>query len=125
MRLAGIFLAVFVLAGCGESTNSDGEPNTLSGMVTMAGEPVEYNMIVAVGPGGKEVSAPRKADGSYRIVSPPTGLLKFKFAAGPPIPGGPAKLKTGNIPVKYLSPKSELEFEYKGGNQTFDIELKP
>jgi hypothetical protein len=126
--MRGVWLlaaACAAAAGCGGSPD-DGRQNVLSGTVRLNGQPPEYVMIVAVGPDGKEVSGPRMPDGSYQIVDPPTGPLKFKFAGGPPPPPGTReKSNTGNIPAKYLSVKNELQFDYTGGRQKYDIDLKP
>jgi hypothetical protein len=121
------FLLIVLLAatGCGGQTQPTGEENTLTGTVVLNGQPADYSMVVAIGPNGQEATGPRLADGSYNIINPPTGMLKFKFAAGPPIPGGPPAAKTGNVPAKYLSETKELTFEYAGGNQVYNIELKP
>lgn len=127
MRCAWLLVVVGVMAaGCSSSVDEGGDKNTLSGSVTLDGKPAEYGMIVAVGPDGREVSGPRMANGSYRIVNPPTGALKFKFAGGPPpAPGDNVKAVAGSIPAKYLSTKNELGFDYNGGRQKYDIALQP
>ena len=120
-------VALVGLAGVGCDAPGPAEArNVLTGSVTVGGQPAQFGMIAAVGPGGAEASGPRLADGSYQIVNPPTGLLKFKFAAGPPVPEfDTTKAGTGNVPKKYLTADTDLQFDYKGGSQKYDIALKP
>ena len=119
--VAAIALAV---AGCG-AAEVDPVADVLTGAVSLDGKPANFTMIIAAGTGGKEVSGPRRPDGTFRIENPPKGPLAFRFADGPPPPGprGVAPSATGNIPPKYLAAGNGLTFDYTGGKKTFDIEL--
>lgn len=126
-RLAPALLAA-LLAGCDGGGAGTGErtPNVLSGTVRLNGDPVEFVMLVAAGPDGTEVSGPHLPGGRYEIENPPAGRLTFRFAAAPPDAGPPGgRPPKSGIPAKYFTARNDLSFEYAGGKQTYDIELKP
>lgn len=135
--------------GCAGNGGNDRNANSLSGKVTFQGQPVAFASLVAIGPDKTKVSSPTDADGNYAIINPPKGPLKFEFTdipapapprPNPPPPAGvkynippPAKEVSAPppppvptlIPAKYRKEGNELSFEYTGGRQTYNIDLKP
>lgn len=124
-----LLLPVGLLAsGCGSSTDP-GEAGVLSGRVTLNGQPVKDATVVVVGPDRSEASGLSGAEGEYRIANPPKGLLRFRLSSfvPPPPPGvqaPPPPPGVVAIPRKYTTLGNGLEFNYAGGKQTFDIDLK-
>lgn len=110
----GYFLIATVLAfGCGK--NQEANQDSLTGKVTVNGQPVKTTVITVTGPDGKPSGGTTNDEGVYLIPNPPKGELKFTF-----VPSGP---KSG-IPDKYTRPNNDLKFTYTGGKQTYDIDLK-
>ncbi|OWK46386.1 hypothetical protein FRUB_00085 [Fimbriiglobus ruber] len=102
----------------------------LSGKVTVNGQPAKDVTVVAlVSGGGHEASGLTGADGTYRIVNPPKGAMKFRLStlAPPPPPGitaPPPPPGATAIPPKYTTPENGLSFEYSGGKKTYNIDIK-
>jgi len=103
--------------------------------VTLNGQAVA-GQVVFVGTDKTEVASPIAPDGMYRVNNPPKGqatvLVKGtgtpaggalpKDTKGPDVGGG----STGVAPpAKYATAAGGLTFDVTGGEQTFNIELKP
>lgn len=112
--LVFIFLCGTISIGCNQS-GGDAHPDSLSGKITLQGQPVAEATMVVTGPDGKTAGGSANSAGEYVIPEPPKGVLKFQFFPG---------AKKDSIPQKYLKPDNGLSFEYTGGKQTYDIELK-
>lgn len=126
MRLVpAAVLAAALLTGCSGEPPEPAGTNVLTGTVKMNGEPVDFVMLVVTGSDGKSASGPSLPGGRYRIENPPTGALRFKFAAAPPGAGGPTAAPKSAIAPRYFTDRNELAVEYPGGAKTFDVELKP
>jgi hypothetical protein len=119
LRVTGLLtlLASLTLsAGCGIGGGREANPEALTGKVTANGQPVKSVTLTVTGPDGKTAGGTTSEAGTYTIPNPPKGALKFQFVA----PAGKA-----TFPVKYTKPGNDLAFEYTGGKQTYDIDLKP
>jgi hypothetical protein len=117
MRARFVFLTgVLAVAavGCGKETDGGGK-NVLSGAVTVGGQPAPEAAIVVTAPDGQTAGGTTDQSGRYTIPDPPVGKLQFHF-----IPAGKSK----GIPAKYTRPGNDLAFDYAGGKQTYDIDLK-
>lgn len=115
-RLAAWFLAALT-TGC--VARSDKDHGELSGKITLNGQPVGVLTLIVTGPDGKTSGGNTNEAGEYRIPDPPQGNLSFQFVA--PRQAG----KQPAVPAKYGKPGNGVTFTYTGGNQTYDIELKP
>lgn len=107
-------LAVMTAIGCGAG-GGVAHPDALSGKVTAGGKPVASATLVVTGPEGQSSGGTTNDDGTYLIPEPPKGKLSFQF------------IMTSNkslIPAKYSKPNNGLTFDYTGGSQTYDIDLK-
>lgn len=95
------------------------ETGSLTGRITSGGQPIPFLNLMASGPKGYNTGGSTNENGEYTMPEPPKGLLRFQVF----IPG---KLPKGvTITEKYAKADgSGLTFEYKGGRQTFDIDLK-
>ena len=134
-----IAASLFLVAGCG-SGGKDAK-DQVTGKVTLDGKPVSG--VVSFVFGDKEISSPIGTDGTYQIISPPTGTNKIYVKGGlgagaptvkgeMPKSGAPEMPKLGGDstgvapPTKYGAvTTSGLTFEVKGGKQTYDIVLTP
>ncbi|MCZ2340917.1 MAG: hypothetical protein LC104_03870 [Bacteroidales bacterium] len=112
--LIGGILSLVICVGCSQS-GGDAHPDSLSGKITIQGQPAAEATMIVTGPNGATAGGSANAAGEYIIPEPPKGLLKFQFFPG---------AKKDSIPPKYLKPDNGLSFEYIGGKQTYDIELK-
>jgi hypothetical protein len=144
---AGLILAVvavlFSSAGCGKP-----KTNTVSGKVTLNGEPVAGE-VTFIGPSKKKTSSPI-TDGKYKVVDVEAGENQITVAtlgAGGPARVGPANMPQGmqgipgdpmkGMPVpsegstgkpppeKYATPGNGLSFDVKPGSNDYDITLQP
>ena len=122
VRIILIAFIATISFGCGDT--DDAPENSVSGTVTINGQPADFQMIVFQSADGTEQSGPSMAGNTYRVDDPPNGKLTVWFAAGPAIPGASQK-SVGNIPAKYTSDKSNLTFEYVGGKLNQDFDLRP
>lgn len=144
-KLTPLVCLSFVLLGCGGS----GTGGSLSGEVTLNGEPLKFGQVTAFGPGGEVLGVTSVADGRYSLSSLPPGATVTLvvqthqndgqiIGAGMPInPDGkmnpttppPEKLAAMGlkelpkpVPLKYTRPKeSGLTVAVQKGNTTFDI----
>jgi len=130
------------LAGC-----SGKKPKSkVTGKVTVGDKPV-MGEVVFLGDDGKEFKGVINAkDGIYTLLDAPNGQYKVAvkgMGAGLNVPGGGGQVappkdapkmdmpdlargQSVQPPAKYGDPKtSGLTFEVTGGEQTFDIPLKP
>lgn len=117
MRVSSLGLLVLgciISAGCSQS-GGDAHPDSLSGKITFQGQPVPEATMIVTGSDGKTAGGSANAAGEYLIPEPPKGKLKFQFFPG---------AKKDSIPMKYLKPDNDLSFEFIGGKQTYDIDLK-
>jgi hypothetical protein len=137
LRTLSVCLFVALLAGLsGCDKKADEAANSVSGKVTLNGEPVAGN-VAFVGADNKESPpSPIKPDGTYTIPNPPTGQVKIlvKGMGGtapvttPPKEAGGNMPKIGGVapPTKYGAvATTDLKFEVTSGKQKHDIELKP
>jgi hypothetical protein len=123
-----VMLSLFVLVGCG------GKPASVSGVVTLDGNPLERGMVgFAPTGGGMRAAGFIQSDGSYTLrTNRESGLNTGEYLVtvvsrepgeenpqgGPPMPG------------PYITPKhyaisstSGLQFNVEKGRNTIDIEL--
>ena len=124
------FLAV-ALIGCGGDAR--GPRGTVRGVVKYEGTPLSSGTVVFHGPENRGASAQIQADGSYSVADAAIGDNKITVTTPPPpavkvetapLPGTKSVTSIA-IPTKYgIASKSELTFEVKNGDQTFDIQLK-
>ncbi|QEL14422.1 peptidase associated/transthyretin-like domain-containing protein [Limnoglobus roseus] len=123
---AVVVVSGLLSAGCGGGSNGPG--NVLSGVVTVDGRPVKEVNVLATG-GAAQLSALTNEQGEYRFENPPKGALKFQLTsmAPPPpgVPGSPPPPAAAGVPTKYTKPGNDLAFEYAGGKQTYNMDLKP
>jgi len=129
-----LFVALLVgLSGCDKK--GDEAANSVSGKVTLNGEPVA-GIITFVGADNKEVSGPIKPDGTYTVANPPAGQVKILVkgmggtlpTATPPKEAGGNMPKMGGVspPAKYSAVNTtDLKFEVTSGKQKHDITLTP
>src|SRR4051812_18600270 len=93
-----LFVALLVgLSGCDKK--GDEAANSVSGKVTLNGEPVS-GVVIFVGADNKEYPSPIKPDGSYSVPNPPTGQVKILVKGmGGTLPSAtPPKEAGGNMP---------------------------
>ncbi|WP_157369664.1 carboxypeptidase-like regulatory domain-containing protein [Zavarzinella formosa] len=119
LRIAMIGLLGW-LTGCGNSSTDSQTKGLLTGKITVGGQPARQVMITAIGSGG--VAGTTSTDtGEFTIPDPPKGKLKFTiFGSQPGVK--PAANSASVVPPKYAGP-NELEFDYTGGSQHFDIQM--
>jgi len=125
---------VCVAFGIGCSSSGKTAKVTVSGKVTLKGQPVQGEVIF-IGPDNKEIKGVlHGTDGTYSIPNPPPGTYKVavKGLLGA-TPGGPQMTGPGmegmkpptGPPARYASPDNGLKYEVTDAKtQTFDIELK-
>jgi hypothetical protein len=138
-RAAGLLVTVFgltLIAGCGPSHG------TVTGTVTLNGQPVTDGQVSFLGQDGTIVTSMIDSSGKYRIAQFPVGLAKvtvyppMDMAAvgdtlknqgkekGPPKMIAPPQPKS-DIPSRYSDPNtSNLTVEVRRGEMTFDIPLE-
>jgi hypothetical protein len=144
LQCAALFAAFSLLPGCGGATG------TLSGKVTLDGQPVTTGTVLFTnGNSAQNAMVSIQSDGTYKaegvavgdmkvgVTAPPPNASSMpKGAKGPP-PGIPAdhpqaKLYSQgsttpgfDIPKEYSNPEtSNLTVKVEGGQQTYDIALK-
>ncbi len=126
--LFGWGLALALLSGCGGS----GEPTgTVSGTVTLDGQPVAAGQIGLISAAGFSAIADIGADGSFAVVEK-LPLDKYTVTVSPPAlteapgeEGGNAKLAVTNVPLAYMDEAtSGIVQEVTEGSNTVTIELK-
>jgi len=107
--------------------------------VTLGGAAVAGE-VTFIGADNTSVSNLILPDGTYTIANPPKGRVKVVVKGTgmptPPAKGQPPGVKAPEMvggtapagvppPPKYANPDNGTTFEVTGGQQTFDIELKP
>jgi len=122
LSFIAIATLTIALGGCGEP-----DATTLSGSVTLDGEPVKSGFLLIHGPVNGWVSENIR-DGRYRAVSPQLGNVTIVFSNGSPAPVGGAATDpnalVGGIPMKYtVKEMSPLKTEVKEGANTYDVEM--
>lgn len=136
LRLLSILplgVVVILIAGCGGGGKGKGD--TVSGKVTLNGNPVAGEVIF-IGSDGKESKMLISMDGSYTVASPAKGEAKIgvKSMGSAPAPSGAGKSDMPGFspasgvpaPAKYNNPStSGLTYTVKGGDEKFDIVLTP
>ncbi len=127
--VSSLFILAAGLFATGCESDVSGVANVLSGTITVGGVPASEVTLVAIGPDGVEATGLTDGTGKYRIENPPKGALRFRLGSQvPPPPPGvqapPPPPDAANIPAKYRTAKNELTFEYTGGKQTYDFDLK-
>lgn len=119
----GVALAVGLLAGC-----KDNSITTLSGKVTLDGQPFETGIIIFYSPVEGCVSE-RVHDGQYEVRNPPLGEVVIVLSDGstPMLPDwkpDPKSFRPGAIPPQYLTKEtSPLKVEVKQGQNNYDVAL--
>ena len=117
LSVLSLFVASAVSAGCGiGAKQQEAHPDALVGKITHNGQPVKAVTITVLGPDGTPAGGTANDDGTYTIPNPPKGQLKFQLVA--PGSGKPP------FPAKYTQPNNDLTFDYTGGKQTYDMNLK-
>jgi len=90
-RLLLLAAIAFVVLMSGCTGTSKGIQNSVSGKVTLNGDPVS-GTVVFVGSDGKEAMSPISAEGKYDIPNPPQGTVKILVKGtgiiAPPKDGG-------------------------------------
>jgi len=135
--LALLIVSLAGVTGCG---GPKGAKNTVSGKVTVNGEPAN-GIVVFLGQDNKELaSTPIKPDGTYQFDDPPAGQVKVLVKGmmggapliappagkGPELPSMAGGMKGATPPPKYgQANTTPLTFEVKTGKQTFDIAMSP
>lgn len=139
VRAPSLFLLLAALAGvtgCGKS--GSGGKDTVSGKVTLNGQPVA-GQVVFIGSDSKEYMSPIGADGNYQVIGVPKGeaTILVKGIGTPAAPkAGPGKEKPPEMPgmaggggaappVKYSTAAGGLKVSVTGGEQKHDIPLNP
>jgi len=145
-RLAfSLLLGALLAAGCGGK-------GTVSGTVTVKGEPVTIGRIIFhPSAASKTVFASTIRNGKYEITDCPTGPVQVAVVSFAPKPKSPAKEPPKNpktppqtapikvegeefppdtkfvvVPTKYGNPeKSGVTYEVKSGSQTQNFDLAP
>ena len=128
---------MILIAGCGGGGKGKGD--TVSGKVTLNGNPVAGEVIF-VGSDGKESKMLISMDGSYTVASVAKGEAKIGVKSmsmgigNAPAPTGAGKSDMPGVtpasgvpaPAKYSNPSSSgLTYTVKGGDEKFDIVLTP
>jgi hypothetical protein len=129
--IAGLSFA----SGCGEG----GPANSVSGKVTMNGEPV-MGIIHFVG-SGKEATGSVGLTGEYFVADPPLGEVSILIKSNAPpnpttttpppnatgaMPGMPSGVKgPATPPAKYADASGGLKYTVVAGKQVHNIELTP
>ncbi|VTR99110.1 carboxypeptidase-like regulatory domain-containing protein [Tuwongella immobilis] len=117
MRAIAFALVAGLMIGCsGGSTSNDDTAESINGKITFKGEPVKGVTLIVKSADGKDAGGSTNEVGEYTIPSPPKGKLGFMLIPA----GGKAA-----FPAKYTKAGNDLSFDYQGGKQTFNIELKP
>ena len=123
MRACLFVIALLPLAGCGGSADPKAGKDILSGKVLVGDQPARQVIITVTGQDGKVAGGTTSEAGEYTIPDPPKGKLKFMVSGSRPgaklAPNAPSV-----VPPKYSNP-NELEFDYAGGKQTFDLKMTP
>jgi hypothetical protein len=133
--LATVLLILGLASGCSEG----GPANSVSGKVTLNGDPVT-GTIVFVG-SGKEATSSIGLTGEYFISDPPLGdvsvLIKPNTSIPAPVggapgnadsaamPGMPSVKAAATPPAKYADASSGLKYTVAAGKQKKDFELAP
>jgi hypothetical protein len=120
-----LLAATLLLPACNSSGKQPAA--SLSGKVILNGQPLTVGTLMVAGPHNEEASAQIREDGSFQILNPPKGALKFKIFMMPAPPGRPAPTASHGqpaIPEKYVVYDNELNCDYSGGRQTFDVVMK-
>jgi len=132
LGLVCLLAAIALAGGCG---NKAGTGSSVSGKVTLEGQPVAGSVVFVYG-AEEKANAPIGVNGAYSIPNPPKGQVKVLVRAIPgstgvspvgPIPkgSGPEMPSMGGTssagvppPAKYASPEtSGLTYEVKGGTK--------
>jgi hypothetical protein len=128
--------ATLFAAGCG-GPKANEPTESVSGKVLLEGQPVA-GTVYFTGSDGREIPAAINVEGKYTVANPPKGEGKFTVKSNlPAAPAGAPQPKAGSEvaapegvvgkvpPAKYALPGHAIAYNYAGGKQTFDIELKP
>ncbi|OWK43916.1 hypothetical protein [Fimbriiglobus ruber] len=81
--MISVFLSSLTLASCGAKSTKSTTGVSLSGKVTIKGNPVVGYILVESETGGNAARSPFDADGSYIISSAPLGKVKVKVNLSP------------------------------------------
>lgn len=152
-RLTGLALALgissAILSGCNGGPRAGGPTGTVTGRVTIGGQPLEEQVVVTfLGQDGSPATALTAPDGRYELTihtsrSIPVGHYKIgispydptESAASAPVdPRQVLDVKTGastartqwnsQVPAKYGNPAtSGLEWDVKVGQNSIDIDI--
>lgn len=115
-------LALLFLAGCGDGADRP-DLGYVTGTVTLDGAPLEGVQVLFQPADGRPAGGLADADGHYVVEyirgekGTKVGPTTVTFAWLP----GDSRAKP--IPARYMGKDSELKFDVKPGNNTFDLEL--
>lgn len=121
--------------GCGSDNVGGGNISSVSGTVMFNGKPVMGEVVFQWADKKENVSL-IGSDGKYNVINPEKGLANIivrkiggtvptvKAEGMPELPGTTRSVVGVLPPSKYEKPTSELTFTFKGGKETFNIELK-
>jgi len=142
-RICLVLFFPVALLGSGCSGSKGTAPkDQVTGKVTLKGGKAVAGIVVFVYPDGTETSAPTGDEGTYTIPKPTPGTVKVLVKAmpgaspglRPPKDADPTKDAGVSVsgpsgvppPAKYgLPASSNLTYEVKPGQQTFNIDLAP
>jgi hypothetical protein len=131
--LLGLASALVLIPGCSET-------NSVSGKVTLKGEPVKAGFVTFIGEDNHRKVANIGSDGEYTLNQPPMGTVKVTVAGvtttAPAPKAGQRAMRDVHgvaqeegssqaVPRRYADPNNGLTFNVTGGTQRFDIELTP
>jgi hypothetical protein len=133
----GFFLLALASLGCGSPHTKD--KASVTGKVTLAGQPLPSGSITFLGADNWKQVAAIGPDGSYRMEYVPFGEMKIGIHSGPGLwPGMRAERRKGGghvrIPARYQNPQTsgltytvtaDGEQDSKPVRCSFNIELKP
>ena len=136
-RLRLISGCVIVLCGCGlllargcEPAAPQREMATVSGKVTLNGEPLDAGRVIFAHVEGPGVAADIQPDGTYTVeaaVGQTAVSIDHRTMPPEPMPGEPETLWIGEslVPEQYADAKtSGLSLDVKSGKNEFNIEMK-
>ena len=128
------FVCLIVLCGCGlllsgcEPTGVEREMATVSGKVTLNGEPLDGGRVVFAHVEGPGAAADIQSGGTYTVeVAVGQNGVCIDHRAEPVVaPGRPEPLLGESlVPEKYVSAQtSDLSLDVKSGKNEFNIEMK-
>jgi hypothetical protein len=124
-RAACLVLAL-AWCGCGPSAR----PGQLTGKVRFRGKELSSGTVTFLGADGQTRSAAIAENGIYKVAGVAPGTARVAVESHPRLPPGFVEPSAGDpgtikLPPHYTKPEtSGLTYEVKGGQETFDIDIK-